>query len=1091
MSSPGEVGAALDRVMRVFVSSTFRDMRAERDELVKQVFPRLRRRCERRGVVWGEVDLRWGITDEQKAEGEVLPRCLAQIRGCRPYFLGLLGQRYGWVPLEIDDELVAREPWLAEHRGRSVTELEILHGVLNDPGMAEHAFFYFRSPSYLDTLPGEERDACVEGPTPEEIAQLGAEAAERRAEQRRQNLRALAQRIRASGLPVRDYPHPRALGELVARDLEAVIDRRFPRGSEPPPRDREAAAHQAFVASRARVYIARQEDFARLDAHAAGDGPPLAVVSEPGLGKSALLANWMLRWQADRPRALVLGHFVGASPESSDWAAMLRRLLGELARHRGVEVEPGPAPPATAEGASRSGAEALRLAFANALFMAAEDGPVVLVLDGLDQLDDRDGALDLAWLPERPPPGVRVLMATRAGRPLEEVRRRGWPALDVAPLAPPERERLIAEYLALYAKALSPARVARIAGADAAGSPLYLRLLLEELRQWGDHERLDERLAHYLAASGPVELYKRVLERFAEDYERDRPDLVEEAMSLLWGARRGLAEAELLELLAAPGEPLAQGVWTPLFLAAEAGLQPRGGLLAFAHQALRQAVERAFIGAGAARRRLHLRLADYFAARPPSPRRLDELPWQLAAAGEWTRLAGLLAEPAVLAELWQRAPFDVKGYWARVEAASEERLVASYAPILSRPDEHVVVLPQLAALLFDTVHLDECGRLREVLVEGARQTAAGRALAAALGALAQVRWAQGRLADAEHLREEQERAARQAGDGTALRDALGGRALLLAARAENEAALELQVALEGLCREAGDARGLALSLGNQAAILGASDGGEEALAKLDELERLARERGDRDLLARAMGLRGAAHQTLGERGAAGRAYREQEEACRGLGAWDGVVSSLNNRAAVLFERDLPEQALPLAAEAAAIARRIGWKHGEHAAVLNLAQLHADLREDEEARARYAECETLSRELGDGLTEAMCWLGQARLLVREERYRDAFDLYERAAKACGERAAAGGRIEVRDGMPLSAAAGYVALHVRTFYEHGEALGKAHRFADGYALVEEGNRLAERHGLPSIASAAREGAAALRAFADAAARRRPPN
>jgi hypothetical protein len=32
-------------------------MQEEREELVKQVFPQLRRLCERRGVTWGEVDL--------------------------------------------------------------------------------------------------------------------------------------------------------------------------------------------------------------------------------------------------------------------------------------------------------------------------------------------------------------------------------------------------------------------------------------------------------------------------------------------------------------------------------------------------------------------------------------------------------------------------------------------------------------------------------------------------------------------------------------------------------------------------------------------------------------------------------------------------------------------------------------------------------------------------------------------------------------------------------------------------------------------------------------------------------------------------
>ena len=87
-----------DRVIRVFVSSTFRDMQVERDELVLKIFPQLRRLCEERGVTWCEIDLRWGITEEQSQRGEVLSICLEEIRRCRPYFIGLLGERYGWIP---------------------------------------------------------------------------------------------------------------------------------------------------------------------------------------------------------------------------------------------------------------------------------------------------------------------------------------------------------------------------------------------------------------------------------------------------------------------------------------------------------------------------------------------------------------------------------------------------------------------------------------------------------------------------------------------------------------------------------------------------------------------------------------------------------------------------------------------------------------------------------------------------------------------------------------------------------------------------------------------------------------------------------
>lgn len=52
-----------DRVIRVFISSTFRDMMRERDLLVKEVFPELRRKCAKRFVTNRVMDatepVRW------------------------------------------------------------------------------------------------------------------------------------------------------------------------------------------------------------------------------------------------------------------------------------------------------------------------------------------------------------------------------------------------------------------------------------------------------------------------------------------------------------------------------------------------------------------------------------------------------------------------------------------------------------------------------------------------------------------------------------------------------------------------------------------------------------------------------------------------------------------------------------------------------------------------------------------------------------------------------------------------------------------------------------------------------------------------
>lgn len=211
-----------NRKIRVFISSTFIDMHEERDELVKFIFPQLRDLCESRGVIWGEVDLRWGITDEESADGQVLPICLAEINDCRPYFICLLGERYGWVPNELPASILESESWLCHFNNKSVTELEILHGVLLKPEMAEHAFFYFRDPAYIEQIPFEQRHLFKE------------QLEEDKGAERNKKLRELKDSIRNSGLPVREnYKCPKNLGELVLADLANVIETLYPIESTP------------------------------------------------------------------------------------------------------------------------------------------------------------------------------------------------------------------------------------------------------------------------------------------------------------------------------------------------------------------------------------------------------------------------------------------------------------------------------------------------------------------------------------------------------------------------------------------------------------------------------------------------------------------------------------------------------------------------------------------------------------------------------------------------------------------------------------------------------------------------------------------
>ena len=90
--------AASWKTVRVFISSTFRDMHAERDHLIKVAFPTLREQLEKHRVHLIDIDLRWGVTKEQEENDQVLGLCLQLLDECRLFYVGILGERYGWVP---------------------------------------------------------------------------------------------------------------------------------------------------------------------------------------------------------------------------------------------------------------------------------------------------------------------------------------------------------------------------------------------------------------------------------------------------------------------------------------------------------------------------------------------------------------------------------------------------------------------------------------------------------------------------------------------------------------------------------------------------------------------------------------------------------------------------------------------------------------------------------------------------------------------------------------------------------------------------------------------------------------------------------
>nr|MCR5314030.1 DUF4062 domain-containing protein [Bacteroidaceae bacterium] len=99
-----------NKIIRVFISSTFDDFKTERDILNKKVLPEIKKECQRKGFVLQVVDLRFGVPVSASKDHTTMKICLEEIERCQKTgyylnFLMLVGDRYGWMPLPSKIEL--------------------------------------------------------------------------------------------------------------------------------------------------------------------------------------------------------------------------------------------------------------------------------------------------------------------------------------------------------------------------------------------------------------------------------------------------------------------------------------------------------------------------------------------------------------------------------------------------------------------------------------------------------------------------------------------------------------------------------------------------------------------------------------------------------------------------------------------------------------------------------------------------------------------------------------------------------------------------------------------------------------------------
>ena len=654
------------RVVRIFLSSTFRDFGEERDLLVRKVFPTLRAKLQSRFVDLVDVDLRWGITEEEAERGEVLPICLSEIDRARPYFIGFLGERYGWVPPPdaYPSHVLESQSWLEEHRGgKSVTELEILHGVLNNPHMEGRALFYFRSFKYSSSKGGDYIASSQD-------------------DQERQS--ALKETIRQSGFPVyEDYKSPEHLTELLEKDLWEILDREFPASDIPDAFMRENLQHKAYELPRQRLYIGGDKYLTALDT-VLSEGKQWILVDGPsGGGKSALLANWLQSVRDNDKNIEVHAHYLGATADATDPVFIVRRLI-ECIKRKTESTEDLASDPDEL-------LDSLPIWLANASsWCELRDKKFLFVIDALNGLSDRR---DLRWFPRMLPKHIHLVISVLPGEVSDALQEKAnWSHVSVMPLDTTNAELVFTSYLALFNKTLPNELVEQVMAHKLSVNPLFLLTLAEELRLFGEHEQLGNRLDHYLTSITVDDLFERVLERIEQDYGADT---LREIMTALWAARSGLREEEILSY-----SGLKPMHWAYIRNALGPTLIDASGRLIFAHDYMRIAVSDRYMAGNNTvgnegqneealnlRRAAHKKLVRWFEKYAfqdgkglvSDERAAEEIPYQWQQAQDWKKLQTTLTKQKMLiAILKHRSEQELLSYWLKLEDNIKTDIEAQY-----------------------------------------------------------------------------------------------------------------------------------------------------------------------------------------------------------------------------------------------------------------------------------------------------------------------------------------------------------------------------------------------------------------------------
>lgn len=493
-----------NRQIRVFISSTFQDMQDERDYLMKRAFPKLRKLAAERDVTLTELDLRWGITEEESKSGKVVEICLREIENSIPFFIGIIGNRYGWVPSREDlggsvtERFTDVNKYIEQHL--SVTEMEMQFGVLaREENM--HAYFYIKEQ--------EEKD---KQDYPEMLERLKEE-------------------VRASRYPANTYSSPEDLSLQVEHAFSGLLNKLFPK-VEMSDLEKERIGQRAFMNQLCMNYIKDERYYNALEEWLNDkDNSHLVITGASGLGKSALIANWIKKTQQVEQCFELVYTFVGQGYGTGDIVNLMAYINKEICEKYQL----------------KNTLTEYRKSFRNTEMCLSmtlnqiqnSNRRLLIIVDGIDHIIGHANCI----LFESDFKKIKILI-TKSDKRIEDVRfPKNTKQIELRNLNKENKRLLVTKYLRSFGKSLTSDQLERIVCNPNTDNTLLLRNLLDELICCGHYETLDSLIDNYIYQVDIVGFYQKLLSEYEKDFTQD---IVQKTFSIIALSENGLEENEII-----------------------------------------------------------------------------------------------------------------------------------------------------------------------------------------------------------------------------------------------------------------------------------------------------------------------------------------------------------------------------------------------------------------------------------------------------------------------------------------------------------------------------------------------------------------